>query len=262
NKFIAHATGQNVKIGHLLNACTDSIDTFEKELPDGRTLVFVDTPGYDLADKNPNRVLDLLTQWLKAQSAGDTRVTLNAILFFHRITDNRMPVATQSHIKRFEKLVGKRGAPKRILLITTMWDEVEYTIGDLREGQLKADFWKKFVEGGSSVSRFNRCHASAWEILNPVVGVEVEEVPLPNIMDSIFHEEPEEEAELDADQALSAMEQIYYEQQRLLERLQVVIQAPPDKQVEAIREVLAAEKKVSGKLGGLLNRLKRQRSRW
>lgn len=58
----------------MLTACTDSIDTYEKRLPDDRAIVFVDTPGYDLADKNPNRVLNLLTQWLKAQSAGSVPV--------------------------------------------------------------------------------------------------------------------------------------------------------------------------------------------
>jgi len=68
-KFIAHATGQNVGIGHLLTACTRSIDTYEKRLSDGRKVIFVDTPGYDLGNKNPNRVLNMLTQWLKTQSA-------------------------------------------------------------------------------------------------------------------------------------------------------------------------------------------------
>lgn len=261
SSFIAHATGQNVEIGHLLTACTHSIDTFEKQLPDGRTVVFVDTPGYDLADKNPNRVLNMLTQWLKARSAGGTRVTLNAILFFHRINDNRMPVATQSHINRFEKLVGKKGAQKRVLLITTMWDEVDTNIGDFREAQLKTDFWKKFMDGGSSVSRFRRGHSSAWEILNPLIGVQGEDTPLPSVFDSVFQEEPEDEAELDAEQALYTMEQIYHDQQRLLERLQGAIHERSPRQIDLLQDVLDAEKKVSGKLGSLLTRLKKQNLR-
>ncbi|EKM78181.1 hypothetical protein AGABI1DRAFT_129310 [Agaricus bisporus var. burnettii JB137-S8] len=263
SSFIAHATGQNVKIGHLLSSCTDTIDIFEKRRSDGKVIVFVDTPGYDLADKNPNRVLNLLTQWLKSQSANGVRVNLNAILFFHRITDNRMPVATQSHINRFEKLVGKRGAPKRILLITTMWDEVEHHTGESREEQLSREFWKKFLDGGSSIRRFWRSGTSAWEILNPLVGgVSNDGFPLPSVLDNVFQEELEDELELDADQALSTMEQIYHEQQRLLEKLQAVVQLPNGKQTDVLKEVLAEEKKVSGKLGSLLHRLKRQNHRW
>lgn len=173
-----------------------------------------------------------------------------------------MPVATQSHINKFEKLVGKKGAPKRILLITTMWDEVDYHIAASREDQLKKEFWKRFLDGGSSVCRFRRSGTSAWEILNPLVGGAPEDVPLPSILDSVFHEEPEEELELDADQALNTMEQIYHEQQRLLEKLQAIVQAPNGKQVDALKEVLADEKKVSGKLGTLLHKLKRQNHRW
>lgn len=190
------------------------------------------------------------------------RVNLNAILFFHRITDNRMPVATQSHINRFEKLVGKKGAPTRILLITTMWDEVDYHVGSLRENQLRRDFWKRFLDGGSRICRFRRSGASAWEILNPLVGGNIEDVPIPSILDSVFHEEPEEELDMDADQALNTMEQIYHEQQRLLEKLQAIVQNPSGKQTEALKEVLVEEKKVSGKLGSLLSRLKKQNHRW
>ncbi|KAJ3565338.1 hypothetical protein NP233_g7692 [Leucocoprinus birnbaumii] len=261
SSFIAHATGQNVEIGHLLTACTSSIDTFEKPLPDGRTVVFVDTPGYDLADKNPNRVLNMLTQWLKTQSTDGAKVTLNAILFFHRINDNRMPVATRSHINRFEKLVGKKGAQKRVLLITTMWDEVDSIVGAFREEQLKNDFWKKFIDGGSSVCRFRRGHGSAWEILNPLIGGQGEDGPLPSVFESVFYEEPEEEAELDADQALGVMEQIYLDQQRLLERLQVALGEQSPRQNDMLRDFLDEEKKVSSKLGTLLTRLKRQNLR-
>jgi hypothetical protein len=192
-----------------------------------------------------------------------TRITFNAILFFHRINDNRMPVATQSHIHRFEKLVGKKGAQKRVLLITTMWDDIDLRIGASRELQLKTDYWQRFIEGGSSVCRFNRNHSSAWDILNPLLGVaKVEGVPIPAVFDSVFQEEMEEEAEMDAHQALTAMEQIYLDQQRLVEKLQDAILDPRGEQTEVLREVLAEERKVSEKIGSLLGRLKRQNLRW
>ncbi|KAF9444270.1 hypothetical protein P691DRAFT_677935, partial [Macrolepiota fuliginosa MF-IS2] len=263
SSFIADATGQDVKIGHLLTPCTDSIRAYETRRPeDTGSVVFIDTPGYDLADKSPNRVLNTLTQWLKAQGSGGKKVNLHAILFFHRIADNRMPNATQSHIRRFEDLVGKKGAPKRILLITTMWDEVDYQTGFARETQLKREFWKKFLEGGSRVCQFHRTRASAWDILNPIVCGTTAGVPLPPDLDSTIRGEPDTEPQIDADQALNVIEQIYHERQRLLDKLQVIVEGPDGAQSEALKEVLSEEKRISGKLGSLLNRLKRQNRRW
>lgn len=196
-----------------------------------------------------------------------TRITLNAILIFHRINDNRMPIATQSHIHRFEKLIGKkRGIQKRIHLITTMWDEIDAQTGDFREIQLKTEFWKTFInedeeEGCNTISRFKRSFSSAWEILNPIVGSQSEDTlhlpfpssPPPSVFDHVFHEELEDEDDLEA---LNALEQIHQEQKGLLERLQSAIQEQGGRQVEMLREVVVEGKKVSGRLGTLLNRFK------
>lgn len=188
------------------------------------------------------------------------KVNLNAILFFHRIVDNRMPNATQSHIRRFEELVGKEGAPRKILLVTTMWDEVDYHTGFSRETQLKRDFWKRFIDGGSRVCQFHQTRESAWDVLSPLVSGTVDGVPLPSTLDSAIRNEPG--GEIDADQALNVMEQIYQEQQRLLERLQTIVENQDERQAEALKEVLVGEKKVSGRLGSLLDRLRTQNRHW
>jgi len=198
-----------------------------------------------------------------------TRITLDAILFFHRITDNRMPIATQSHIHRFEQVIGKKGVQKRIHLITTMWDEIDTHTGEFREIQLKTEFWKAFINeeerggGANSIFRFKRSFSSAWEILNPIVGSQSEDIirlPFPYsssshlphfIFDNVFPEELEDENDLEA------LEQIHQEQKGLLERLQSAIQEQGGRQMEMLREVVVEGKKVSGRLGLLLNRFKR-----
>ena len=193
-----------------------------------------------------------------------TRITLDAILFFHRITDNRMPIATQSHIHRFEQVIGKKSVQKRIHLITTMWDETDIHTGESREIQLKTEFWKAFTSeeergGTNSISRFKRSFSSAWEILNPIVGSQNEDIiclPSPShlrhsIFDNGFPEELEDENDLEA------LEQIHQEQKGLLERLQSAIQEQGGRQMEMLREVVVEGKKVSGRLGLLLNRFKR-----
>jgi hypothetical protein len=90
----------------------------------------------------------------------------------------------------------------------------------------------------------------------------VEGVPIPSVFDNVFQEEMEEEAEMDTHQALTAMEQIYLDQQRLLEKLQDAILDPRGEQTEVLREVLAEERKVSGKFGSSPGWLKRRNLCW
>ena len=66
----------------------------------------------------------------------------------------------------FEKLCGDEF--DRIVLTTTMWDEVDEEVGVEREQELKAIYWKSMVERGSYVNRFLYTRESALEILAPV----------------------------------------------------------------------------------------------
>jgi hypothetical protein len=70
--------------------------------------------------------------------------------------------------RMFRKLCGQ-GALKNILLVTTHWDEVESTVGESREAELRNDFWKDMIAGGAEVVRFNRTQASAFEILQKLI---------------------------------------------------------------------------------------------
>ena len=149
-----------------------------------------------------------------------------------------------------------------------MWDEIDTHTGEFREIQLKTEFWKAFIYeeergGANSISRFKRSFSSAWEILNPIVGSQSEDIirlpfhyssssHLPHlIFDNVFPEELEDENDLEA------LEQIHQEQKGLLERLQSAIQEQGGRQKEMLREVVVEGKKVSGRLGLLLNRFKR-----
>lgn len=71
---------------------------------------------------------------------------LSAILYLHRITDNRMVRTTLENIRVFEQLCGKN-AVYEVILITTTWD-TDAGAGRLKEP--KEGYWKAMVWQGST----------------------------------------------------------------------------------------------------------------
>ena len=71
------------------------------------------------------------------------------------------------NLQLFEKLCGKEFST--IVLATTMWEEVEPELGEMRERELQNIYWKSMVDRGSSVKRFLQTPASAFEVLRPIL---------------------------------------------------------------------------------------------
>jgi len=95
------------------------------------------------------------------------QIQLTGLLYFHRISDNLMWGTALKNLHMFEKLCGHdfRG----IVLVTTMWDEVERGVGEARETQLKWEYFKHLIDRGSSVRRFYLDQKSAFDILAPII---------------------------------------------------------------------------------------------
>ena len=60
----------------------------------------------------------------------------------------------------FKKLCGK-DALQNVVLVTTMWDEVDQETGKARENELKEKYWQ-------TTSRFMRTRQSAFETIDPL----------------------------------------------------------------------------------------------
>ena len=65
----------------------------------------------------------------------------------------------------FRNLCGPK-ALKNVVLVTTMWDEVEEEEGRCREAQLSAEYWNAMLELGCHTSRFHNTMESAWDIVS------------------------------------------------------------------------------------------------
>ncbi|KAI6118648.1 hypothetical protein EV401DRAFT_1966179 [Pisolithus croceorrhizus] len=77
----------------------------------------------------------MILNWL--DSTYETRPILSAVLYFHRISDNRVPARTPMRILRdFQKLFGENDM-SRVTLVTTMWDEEEDDVGEEKLKELE-----------------------------------------------------------------------------------------------------------------------------
>jgi hypothetical protein len=100
---------------------------------------------------------------------------LSGLLYFHSITENRMPGTPLNNLKMFQKLCGKEALHK-VVLTTTMWDELPIQdklppqeVGEKRERELKTRYWKEMLSYGSTVKRFLKTRQSAFQILAPLI---------------------------------------------------------------------------------------------
>ena len=99
------------------------------------------------------------------QDRYEKNIRLSGLLFFHRISDNRMAGSPLKYLKMFQNLCGN-DALKNVVLVTTMWDEVEEEEGFNREKELSDNYWKSMIELGCHTARFYNNAESAWDIIS------------------------------------------------------------------------------------------------
>ena len=99
------------------------------------------------------------------QDSYEKDIRLSGLLFFHRISDNRMGGSPIKYLKMFQNLCGNE-ALKNVVIVTTMWDEVEEEEGSNRETELFTTYLKAMIESGCHTSRFYNDVESAWDIVS------------------------------------------------------------------------------------------------
>jgi len=77
---------------------------------------------------------------------------LSGIIYLHRISDPRMDGTSMKNLRMFRKLCGPNNL-RNVILATTMWDNISVADGEIRESQLKKEFWRDMILMGSTVAR-------------------------------------------------------------------------------------------------------------
>ena len=69
----------------------------------------------------------------------------------------------------FQRLCGVN-ALQNVILVTTMWSEIEDPLGSFHEMELHAKYWDSMIKVGSRSLRFDYTHESAWAIVDQLNG--------------------------------------------------------------------------------------------
>ncbi|KAF7973138.1 hypothetical protein HWV62_16188 [Athelia sp. TMB] len=162
--FIDYATKQNgSSIGHTLSSETSKIRTVRCMHPeDNRPVVFVDTPGFDDTYRSDIEILSQIASWFV--EVYKEKIPLAAIVYLHRISDNRMASSPLKNLKMFASMCGQRVMPS-VVLGTTMWTEVSKETGTRREEELTRLYWADMIEKGCKVARFDDSAESVWDLV-------------------------------------------------------------------------------------------------
>ena len=96
--------------------------------------------------------------------------SLHGIMYFHRITDNRMSGSGLKSLKFFQQLAGNE-ALKNCVVVTNMWNAVKSDVGESREAELKEKdiFFKPAIDHGTEIMRHNNSKESASAILRHMI---------------------------------------------------------------------------------------------
>jgi hypothetical protein len=140
---------------------------------EGRTIYFVDTPGFNDTFRSDTDVLKDIAFFLSRVYKLD--IKLAGMIYLHKITDNRMGGSALKNLHMFEALCGPGSMPN-IVLATTMWDVLQTKDPTLQEGIERErellsndEFWGLMVRRGSGVFRHDGSEASAWKMVSHII---------------------------------------------------------------------------------------------
>ncbi|KAF9043937.1 P-loop containing nucleoside triphosphate hydrolase protein [Panaeolus papilionaceus] len=164
SSFINRIVGEErTQVGHKLVSCTYKIDIIRYRTQDDSQVVLIDTPGFNDTNLTDFAILVMITDWLAETYR--RKVTLSGVLYFHRITDNRMTGSLQHNLDMFKSLVGFK-AFSDVVLVTTMWDTVTDNLAKVNEQQLRTIYWREMLAKGSRLRRHDDTRESALSIIS------------------------------------------------------------------------------------------------
>jgi len=165
-------------VGDGLWSTTTDVSVYKLSSP---AVCLIDTPGINHTTKADAEILKSIsdfilnmyvkTTWWQSivvltKGSYKRRIRLAGLFYFHSITDNRIGVSSGNNLYYIQELVGKDF--KRVVVITTMWDQIDSeNLGKTRETEL-VSHWKDMIIPGTSVRRFLRTRESALAILSPI----------------------------------------------------------------------------------------------
>ncbi|KAG6335700.1 hypothetical protein ID866_3380 [Astraeus odoratus] len=218
SSFVSNATGNDEGVGHALTACTSELKATKCVIGNFTNVVLVDTPNFGTG-KSASQTLEIISKKICRKE-----VLPASILYFHRITDNRMAGTPLRSLKIFRKLCGNNDLARimsQINLVTTMWDEVDEEVGKERLEELERKYWSTFIARGSTTFRHQNTPESARKLLQAVICKSVPQRHLHLQLEiAILKKDLEESNE--GQELCNNLEQLAEKQFQVLRKLQAV----------------------------------------
>ncbi|KAK3358106.1 P-loop containing nucleoside triphosphate hydrolase protein [Lasiosphaeria hispida] len=174
--FINTASGQNLlKISHGSQPCTQNPRAVEFQIEVGngnRTIVLIDTPGFDDDKRSDVRILEDIATWMARKGYLKERM-LDGLIFLHPVTLTRAGGSELNRTQLLEKILGP-DAYSRVLIATTMWDYIvsEDLVKDRLESRLSpGGVWYELTSKGALYVKHRNTKDSAHEIIRRIVGI-------------------------------------------------------------------------------------------
>ena len=171
-------------------SCTKRPELVEVSIGE-QSFLMIDTPGFNDTDKDSTRsdgkILGEIARTLILQTQMGVKLVRNispfqrhalrlirckrGILILYDISASRMTGDKRRQLEMIKTICGKTNY-SNVLLVTTHWpkdylEQIEQGCA-VREGDLRSDFWKDMVKGGSKMVRFDNDEDSARAIVGPL----------------------------------------------------------------------------------------------
>ncbi|KAK0711825.1 P-loop containing nucleoside triphosphate hydrolase protein [Lasiosphaeris hirsuta] len=164
--FASIASGKQLEIGHGVKPYPLSVK-FEL---DGRTVILIDTPGFDDDQRSDVQILEAIFKWMTRKGLLKNQL-LDGLIFLHPVTLNRVGGAEQRRTRLFEKILGPK-AYKRVIIATTMWDDLKYeeVVRSRLNGRSgEGGVWHELCSKGAVMRRHDNNIESAHKIIREVI---------------------------------------------------------------------------------------------
>lgn len=135
---------------------------------EGRTVHFIDTPGFNDTYRSESSVFEEIAYWLS--KSFETGVFLNGIIYLHSVAEPRFTGSANRNLVLLKTMTGPSNY-KAVVLSTTFWSSADTDEQKARERQLVADTskWGEMKERGSTVYAHSAGRTSALAIVNHIV---------------------------------------------------------------------------------------------
>ncbi|KAK0652614.1 P-loop containing nucleoside triphosphate hydrolase protein [Cercophora newfieldiana] len=169
--FVNTACGRDVsKISHSSKPCTQVPQAVEFGIGD-RTIVLIDTPGFDDDKRSDVRILEDIATWMAKK--GYREQMLDGLIFLHPITHTRAGGSELNRTQLLEKILGE-AAYSRVVIATTMWDYIvsEDLVKDRLDSRCApGGVWHELISKGALTAKHYNTPESAHSIINTIVEI-------------------------------------------------------------------------------------------